>query len=52
MGKTESLKMNDRVIELEVAMQQKDLLIDKHLKHIRLLKEKNSDDKKAHNLVS
>ncbi len=48
----QALKMNDRVIGLEVAVQQKDLLIDKHLKCIRLLKEKNSDDKKAHNLVS
>ena len=48
----QALKMNDRVIGLEVAVQQKDLLIDKHLKRIRLLKEMNSDDKKAHNLVS
>ena len=48
----QALKMNDRVIGLEVAVQQKDLLIDKPLKCIRLLKEKNSDDKKAHNLVS
>ena len=44
--------MNDRVIELEVAVQQKDLRIDKHVKRIRLLNEKNSDDKKARNLVS
>ena len=48
----QALKMNDRVIGLEVAVQQKDLLINKYLKRIRLLKEKNSDDKKAHNLVS
>jgi hypothetical protein len=48
----QALKMNDRVIELEVALQQKDLLINKHVKCIRLLNEKNSDDKKARNLVS
>ena len=48
----QALKMNDRVIELEVAVQQKDLLIYKNVKCIRLLNEKNSDDKKARNLVS
>ena len=49
---TQALNMNDRVIELEVAVKQKYVLIDKHLKQMRLLNDQNSKDKKAHNLVS
>jgi hypothetical protein len=48
----QALKLNDRVIELEVAVQHKNALKDKHLQHIRLLNEKNSYDRKACNLVS
>jgi hypothetical protein len=41
---TQVLNMNDRVIELEVAVKQKDALIDKYLKWIRLLNNQNSKD--------
>jgi hypothetical protein len=49
---SQALKWNDRVIEMEVAVQNKDALIDKHLKLITLLNNQNSNDKKARNLVS
>ncbi len=49
----QALKLTDKVIELEVALKNKNETIYKHLKRIRLLNEKNSeDDRKACNLVS
>jgi hypothetical protein len=48
---TKEVKWNDRVIELEVAVQQKDAVINKHIKQIRLLNKSNSNNKKACNLV-
>ncbi len=39
----QALKLTDKVIELEVALKNKNETIDKHLKRIRLLHEKNSD---------
>jgi hypothetical protein len=46
------LKLTDKVIELEVVLKNKNETIKKHLKRIRLLTEKNSEDRKACNLVS
>jgi hypothetical protein len=43
---SQALKLNDGVIELELAGQQKDALIDKNLKRIRQLNDQCSDDKK------
>jgi hypothetical protein len=37
----QALKLMDKVIELEVALRNKNETIDKHLKRIRLLNEKN-----------
>ena len=39
----QALKLTDKVIELEVVLKNKNETIDKHLKRIRLLNEKNSD---------
>jgi hypothetical protein len=50
--KAQALTLTDKVIELEVALKNKNETIDKHLKHIRLLNEKHSEDRKACNLVS
>ena len=49
---TQALNMTDSVIEFEVAVKQKDVLIDKYQKRIRLMNDQNSKDKKARNLVS
>ena len=46
------LKLTDKVIELEVALKNKNETIEKHIKCIRLLTEKNYDNRKACNLVS
>ena len=48
----QALKLTDKVIELEVALKNKKETIDKHLKRIRPLNKKNSEDRKACNLVS
>jgi hypothetical protein len=48
----QALKLTDKMIELEVALKNKNETIDKHLKRIRLLNEKHSEDRKACNLVS
>ena len=48
----QALTLTDNVIELEVALKKKNETINKHLKHIRLLNEKHSEDRKACNLVS
>ncbi len=39
----QALKLTDKVIELEVVLKNKNETIDKHLKRIRLLNGKNSD---------
>ena len=39
----QALKLTDKVIELEVVLKNKNETMDKHLKRIRLLNEKNSD---------
>ncbi len=39
-----ALKLTDKVIELEVGLKNKNEIIDKHLKCIRLLNEKNSEE--------
>jgi hypothetical protein len=41
---TQALKLTDKVIKLEVALKNKNETIDKHLKRIRLLNEKNSEE--------
>jgi hypothetical protein len=48
----QALTLTDKVIELEVALKNKNGTINKHLKRIRLLNEKHSEDRKACNLVS
>ena len=49
---SQALKWNDRLIELEVSVTQKDSVIEKHIKRTRLMNEEMSHHKKAHNLVS
>ena len=49
---SQALKWNDRLIELEVFVKQKDSVIEKHIKRTRLMNEEISNHKKAHNLVS
>jgi hypothetical protein len=49
---SQATKWNDRLIELEVSVKQKDSVIDKHLKRSKLMNDAISNDKKAHNLVS
>jgi hypothetical protein len=44
--------VNDRVIELEVAVREKDVMINKQCSYIKSLKEQNSDDKRSSYLVS
>jgi hypothetical protein len=44
--------VNNRVIDLETAVWEKDGIINKQHKHINFLKEKMTNDKRASNLVS
>ena len=46
------LTLADKVIGFEVALKNKNETIDKHLKLIRLLNEKHSEDRKACNFVT
>ncbi len=44
--------VNDQVIDLEMAVWEKDGIINKEHKHNKFLKEKMTNDKKATNLIS